>query len=300
MKSSIKIFAGLIIAVCIFAACEKKIDPIDESFTVQVSFKNSGTNFLTADTEVNPKDSIFFDFTLTAEEDMVVVEIQRNNAKIDTFKVPAANARSFSAIKKYAADSIPGDYTYRVLARNNKGVFIGDGKKTIKVTVKSDFNFWSYRFTYVPDSVSKTNKTYFASTTGQTFSYTDGAASSALIDFGYYYDTATANKHTIYALNTAQTQLNFYDITSWTKNATIFKRATTPTFANLTSGGALKTAGLTNLASGTTPKITVLASGNLLFFKTAAGKFGCVQINYIEGASAAQSTYINIDVKVQK
>lgn len=300
MKQAIKYFSILAAVVVVYSSCEKKIDPIEDSYTVSVQYKNSGPNFLTADKEINPKDSVFFDFTVTAKEDMALLEIQKNGAKIDTFKISDSDKRSFSGVKKYMSDSIPGDYTYRVLARNAAGAFIGDGGKAIKVTVKSDFNFWSYRFLYVPDTVAKTNKTYYATATGETFSYSTGSANSAAIDFGFYYDTTTANKHTIYALNANQSQLSYYDISSWTKNATIFKRASSPTFANLTSGAALKAGGITNLASGTASKITALASGNLIFFKTVAGKYGCVQVSFIEGASPQKSTYINIDVKVQK
>ena len=53
-------------------------------------------------------------------------------------------------------------------------------------------------------------------------------------DFGYFYDTTTVGvtvinqpKHTIYALS-ASTPVQ-YDLTGWTKNATIFKKITTPT-----------------------------------------------------------------------
>jgi hypothetical protein len=290
----------LLIAMVALISCEKKVDPIDDTFTVQVNFKNSGPGFLTSNVEVNPKDSIFFDFNLTSEKDVSWIEIKKNDTRIDTFKMTPATSRNFSKTVRYRADSSAGSYSYRILAYNSMGVYLGDGGKLIVVTVKPDFDFYSYRFLYVPDSTAKTNKCYFATKTGQTFSYTEGAANSALIDFGYYYDTAVANKHTIYALSSPQPQLSFYDISTWTKNATIFKRATTPTFANLTAGAGLRAAGLTNLASGTASKITAIASGNLIFFKTAAGKYGAIDIRFIEGASANKTTYINVDVKIEK
>lgn len=300
MKRYIIIPVLVIFAAGLYASCEKKIDPIEETYSVEVTFNNGGEKYVTSDIEINPKDSIFFDFTVTAAEDMDVIEIQKNGAKIDTFKVTASTKNVFSGMKKYMADSIPGDYSYRILARNKAGVFMGDGNKLIKVTVKPDFYFWTYRFVYVPDTLAKTNKTYFATAKGQIYSYTEGAANSAAIDFGYYYDTTTANRHTIYALSAAQPQLGFYDISSWTKNATVFRKASSPSFNNLTSGAALAAAGKTNLSSGTSSKATALAAGNLVYFRTAAGKVGCIQINYLEGVSPAKSTFINIDVKVQR
>jgi hypothetical protein len=300
MKRYIKIPVIAIIVAGLYTSCEKKIDPIDESFTVEVAFNNSGAKYVTSDIEVNPKDSLFFDFTVTSKDDLDVVEIQKNGTRVDTFKVPASGKNAFSAVKKYMADSIPGDYSYRILAKNKKGIFIGDGGKLIKVTVKPDFYFWTYRFVYVPDTVAKTNKTYFATATGQVYSYSEGAGNSASIDFGYYFDTTSANKHTIYALTAPQPQLDFYDISSWTKRATIFKKATSPAFNNLTSGGALQAAGKTNLSSGTSLKVTALAAGNLVYFKTVEGKIGCIQISFINGISPSKTTCINIDVKVQR
>jgi hypothetical protein len=308
MKHSIKLLKGLIVATVVFTSCEKKIEPIENTFSVNVEFRNSGFNYLTSNIEINPKDSIFFDFSVTAGEEMKVIEIQKNGVKIDTFNVSGAAKTSFSGVKKYQADSIPGDYTYRVIARNVQNVFIGDGNKAIKVSVKSDFNFWSYRFLQVPDSSAKTNTCYMATTTGNVYSYTTGAVNSSAIDFGFYFDTTgtltpvTTDdlKFSIYSLSSPQTQLNFYDISSWTKNVTIMKKATTPSFANLTSGGALRSAGIANLSSGTTNKVTALAVGNLVFFKTTTGKVGCLEVRFGNGNGPEKDSYINVDVKIEK
>jgi hypothetical protein len=199
------------------------------------------------------------------------------------------------------SDSIAGDYTYRVFARNKRGIFIGDGNKSIKVTINPDFHFWSFKTMAVPDSVAKTNKSFFVSTTGDVLSFVQGATNSALIDFGYFFDTTTvgAPRHTIYALGA--NKFAPHVLTTWTRNATVFKKSTSPAFSALTSGGSLRTAGLSNLATGATTTATALAPGNLVYFRTAAGKFGCIQINFINDFGAIQSqSNISIDVKVQK
>lgn len=143
-----------------------------------------------------------------------------------------------------------------------------------------------------------------AATTGNLYSYTNGAANSAAIDIGFYYDTATANKFSVYALSAAQPQLSYYDITTWTKNATIMKKAAAPTFASLLSAGGLRAAAVTNLTTGATNKVvglsTTTAGNNLIFFKTAAGKAGCMQINYINGTDGSKATFMNVDVKIEK
>ena len=301
MTSFKHILSTLAAAAVIVIGCEKTVAPID-SYGVTVDYKGGNAKNLTGNVSLNPKDSIILDFTISSStEEMAVIEIQKNGARIDTFKVSGANKMTFSGVKRYLSDSIAGDYTYRVFARNSKGVFIGDGNKSIKVTINPDFLFWSFKTLAVPDSVVKSNKSFFASSTGEELSFLQGAAKSAQIDFGYFFDTTTvgAPKHTIYALGA--NKFAPHNLTTWTRNATVFKKVSSPAFSTLTSGGSLRSAGILNLTSGTTTSATALAPGNLVYFRTAAGKFGCIQINFINDFGAIQSqSYISIDVKVQK
>ncbi len=297
-----------------FAACEKKVDPVD-TFDVTVEYRNSGASFVTADKTVNPYDSISFDFTIASpNQDMSFIEIQKNGTRLDTFRLTtAANKRSFSFVKGYRADSIPGNYTYRVLARNDKATFMGDGGKEFTVTVAPNFDFWSYRILQVPDTISKTNKSYYSTSDGKLYSYTDGAANSAKIDFGFYWDTtgrATPGttddlKHTIYSLNAPQPQISFYDISSWTKNNTLLKKmpASVNFVTGLTSSGSIQTLIGGNMTSGTASKVTTVSTtggNNVIGFKTAAGKFGAILIRYLNGDSPNATTQVEVDVKVQK
>jgi hypothetical protein len=308
------ILGSLLSGFILFSACEKKVEPID-SFDVTVEYRNSGPKTVTDEITVNPKDSIYFDFTITSGSDMSYVEIQKNGVtRVDTFRLSGfADKKTFSLKKGYRADSIPGSYTYRVLARDAMGVFMGDGGRLLKVTVTPDFNFWSYRILQVPDSVAKTNKSYYSTTEGKVYSYTEGGANSAKIDFGFYWDTTGRGttvttddlKHTIYSLSAAQPQLGFYDISSWTKNVTLLKKM--PTSVNfvtgLVSGGAIQTLIGGNMTSGTSSKVTTVsttAGSNVIGFKTAAGKFGAILIRYVAGDSPSPTTQIEVDVKVQK
>ena len=294
------------------SACEKKVEPVD-SFDVTVEFRNSGGKFVTGDVTLNPKDSIYFDFTISSPKDMSYIEIQKNGVRIDTFRLNSTNNRSFSLVKGYRVDSAAGDYSYRVLARDARAIFMGDGGKMFTVTVTPDFKFWSYRILQVPDTVNKTNKTYYSSSDGKTYSYSEGAANSGSIDFGYYWDTtgrgtaATGDdlKHTIYSLSAAQPQLAFYDLSSWTKNVTLLKKMPSSVnfVSNLTSGGAIQTLIGGNMNSGTSSKVTTVSTSsgnNVIGFKTAAGKFGAILIRYVNGDSPNKETQIEVDVKVQK
>jgi hypothetical protein len=308
-------FSKYIIAVGALVAfgygCEKKVDAID-AYGVTVEYNSSNPKCITENTEVNPKDSIYLDFTLTSEKEMAFVEIQKNGVRIDTFNV-AGGKKVFSAIKGYKADSAAGDYSYRVLARTIQAEFLGDGDKLLTVTVKPDFIFYSYRIMAVPDTTDKVNKCYFSINTGESFNYNEAATRSAAIDFGYYYDTTTiplSNPptkfgHTFYALNAPQTQINFYDISSWTKNATVLKMM--PSNVNfvsgLTSAGAINTLIKGNMTSGTGSKVNKIeakSGSNVIGFKTVTGKYGAILFRYANQNSDAKGTTIQIDVKVQK
>lgn len=304
-----KLIIGSILAAFFFSACQKKTDPVDGS-NATIVLANDGAKYVTGNITVNPKDSIFFSFTITSPKDMKYVSIQKNPVNQTAFLVrdtlSAANKNSYTVVKKFAADSANGDWVYRIVAHDQVGNYIGH--KDIIVTVNPDFNFFTYRFLKVPDTTDKINTCYMSATTGNVYSYSTGAANSAAIDFGIYYDTtgkasASATDDStfvIYALNSVQPQLSYYDISTWTKNATIMKKATSPTFASITSGGALRTAAITNLTTGARNKAVALTTGTLVFFKTVTGKAGCMNVNFISGSSPAKETYINVDVKIEK
>ena len=82
------------------------------------------------------------------------------------------------------------------------------------------------------------------------------------------------------------------------------KKATAPTFASLLSAAGLRSAAVTNLTSGATNKVTTLsttvAGNNLVFFKTVGGKAGVLQVNYINGTDASKTSFMNVDVKIEK
>lgn len=316
---NIKLFLIVLSVTALLSACRKGTDPVDGSFASVVLKDNGSKLYVTGDVTVNPKDSIFFAFTITSPRDMGFVSIQKNPVNQTAFVVrdtlTAAQKNSYSAVKGLRADSINGPTVYRIVAHTATGTYIGH--KDVVVTVNPDFSFWSYRIVQVPDSVSKINKCYYSSKDGKVYSYTDGAANSASIDFGYFWDTtgrgtAATNddlKHSIYSLSAAPVQLGFYDISSWTKNATLFKKM--PTSVNfvtgLTSSGAIQTLIGGNMASGTSTKVTGLSltatgstSNSLIGFRTATGKYGAILIRYINGDSPNKETSIEVDVKVQK
>jgi hypothetical protein len=161
--------------------------------------------------------------------------------------------------------------------------------------------------------VNKTNKCYYALNSGSVYSFTEGAAVSNTIDFGYFFDTTFMSTpsttddlgHTIYALTVNQPQLGFYDISSWTKRATVFKKLPSSVNFNtgLTSGGAINTLVAKNMASGTSAsinKITTAGGNNTIGFRTVEGKYGAILFRFFSANSPSKETFIDIDVKIQK
>ncbi|MBV7530197.1 hypothetical protein [Chitinophaga sp. sic0106] len=300
----------LIGAACILgilSACEKEVDPVDGNYAT-VTLKG-GEKAVTGDISVNPGDSITFDFSIQTQRVMKYVGIQKNPVNQTAFVVRdtlKTQENRYSAIIKIKADTTNGTFLYRIVAHDSVGTYIGS--RDITITVNPDFYYYTVRMLRVPDTTAKTNTCYMAATTGEVFSYTTGAANSAKIDFGIMYDTTASStpsttddlRFCLYSLNAPQGQIPFYDLTSWTKNNTIMKKATSPAFNRLLSAGDLKAAGKTNLASGTSTRITQLASGNLVFFRTASGKNGCLLINYANGTSPAMTSYVNVDVKIER
>lgn len=293
----------------LITSCQKKTSPVDGS-NATIELANLGAKYVTGDITLNPKDSIYLSFSVTSPRDMRYVSVQKNPVNQTAFLVrdtlTAANKNSYSTVKKFMADSANGSSIYRIVAHDAIGNYIGN--KDIKVTITPDFMYYTYRFLYVPDTTAKTNTSFMSATTGEMFSYTTGAANSAKIDFGIMFDTTGAKtpsttddlKFSLYSLSAAQGQIPFYDLGTWTKNATIMKKGTAPTFASILSAGSLRSAAVTNLASGTTNKVTQLVANNLVFFKTSTGKTGCLQVNFVNDAGTFKESYINVDVKIEK
>jgi hypothetical protein len=299
----------LIIYICslvlIMASCKKKVEPVDGS-NATINLINAGANYITDNVTVNPGDSIFFRYNVSSPTPMKYVSIQKNPVNHNAFlkRDTLGLVTSHSGEMRFKSDTTNGSYIYRVVAHDVNGRYIGH--KDVTITTKVDYKYYTFRVLRVPDTTAKVNNCYMDALGGNLYNYTNGAAASANIDFGFMYDTTgTASTSTtddlrfsLYALSAAQPQLGFYDISSWTKNATIFKKITSPSFTTLTSGGAIRTACAT-LSSGTSSKVTQLVAGNMVAFKTASGKQGILLVNFVNGNSPAMDSYINVDVKIE-
>jgi len=140
----------------------------------------------------------------------------------------------------------------------------------------------------------------FASADGIVYSLADAKTNSAKVDWMYYY--GNSNDATLAAPSDASVATVFTDATNgpakWgVRNSTKLGKVTLPsgvTFDNIANDTEI-----IPLATGITDtKVTKLTVGQIVAFKTAAGKMGIIKVEAITGTTGAGS--ITYSVKVQQ
>lgn len=139
----------------------------------------------------------------------------------------------------------------------------------------------------------------FASADGTVFSLADAKTNAAKVDWMYYYGSSS-NLATLVAPIDATASSVFSGTNgpaNWTvRNDTKLGKVTLPT--GVTWDNITTDAEIIPLASGLTDtKVNLLAVGQIVSFKTAAGKMGLIKVEAISGTTAGSITYA---VKVQK
>ncbi|MCH5720278.1 hypothetical protein [Niabella hibiscisoli] len=238
------------------------------------------------------------DYTIESPDaDMYQIALYKTGATSPALKIPitdAAQRRTFSGkFKLYAKDLGAGTTSYRIWAYDKDGVYLGDGGKLISITVTPDLLFFTNRRIYVADSMDKTDECYLSISDGKLYSYTTAASHSATIDLGSFtrkdtvrnasgaVTSVTVNNY-FYSLSSDPLPFGHYDISSWTKRATLFSAPATGSIAdfnnNLNTGAKILAAAKTktiNLKNIT----TALAANQLIYFKTPEEKYGVIFVH---------------------
>lgn len=309
----------LLATVLLFAACKEEAENIFTMFKdVTVTYNNSDPRCVTDFKVVNDKDEVWIDFTInSASEDMYsyVVETSAGTQQPSRITYPITDAskrRSLSDIIKMTMNR-DGKSSYRIYALNQKGIYIGDGYKKVTIEVNPSYMVYANRDIYLPDSLTKVLPSFLSFNDASTYSYTNGAANAAKIDFGIYrtmYKDAQGN--TLYAVNLYNTSaptttFPIYDVSAWQKKLTKFSAPVTsqgtPFLTNAISGSTLETlakARTINLNATTATTATAgLAPGNAVFFLTPDNKYGMMLINFVT-SDLQKRPYINVSIKMQK
>ncbi|WP_343557277.1 hypothetical protein [Sphingobacterium sp.] len=254
-------------------------------------------------------DSIYVDFTISsASKDMHQVWIFYNGAGAAALKFPLAEGekRSFRYVYKIKADKV-GLSTFRIMAVDSEGVFMGDGYTSITYNVVSDYVHLNNRVLYMPDSVAQSSACFIDLMEGKTYTYAEAKAHPEKIDLGMYRtykveaNGAITYSYNIYSLQANPMPFNAFDFTDLAGKgrATYFSSIQTnqaTTFLNtLTSGAVIQS----NAISRKTTNLTLndLKVGSMFYFKTAEEKYGVVIVNALSGFD--NNRYLNISIKHQ-
>ncbi len=305
--------------ILLFASCKEESENIFTMFKdVNITFNSSDPRCVTDYKVVNDKEEVWIDFTLTSDkEDMFsyAVETSAGTAQPSRIVYPISDAtqrRKFSTILKMTMNR-DGKSTYRIYALNEKGIYIGDGYKKVTVDVNPSYMIYANREIFLPDSATKATPSFISLSDGSTYSYLNGAANSAKIDFGIYrtlYKDAQGN--TLYAINLYNTSapstvFPIFDVSSWQKRLTKFSAPITSQ-STVFITGAISGSTIETLAKARTITLnnTVattaaagLAAGSAVFFLTPEGKYGMLQVTRVT-SDLNGKPYINVSIKMQK
>jgi hypothetical protein len=309
------------LSVMLFTGCKKDSENIFTMFTdLTVTYNNSDPRCVTDYKLVNDKEEVWIDFTInSASEDMYSYTVEKSASNqipdrtVYTINDPAQR-RSFSSIIKLVMDR-DGKTSYRIYALNQKGTFIGDGKKSVTIEVNPSYMIYANRNIYLPDTAAKSLPSFFSLSDASGYSYNQGAANAAKIDFGIYRrlasnSTPAAVSYAInlYSPSVAANPLTVYDISAWTPKRTTRFSAPVTGQSNAFLTGAISGSTIETLArartinlSATTATLAAngLATGSAVFFLTPEGKYGMLFINSATSDYEGRP-YINVSVKVQR
>lgn len=298
----------------LLSSCKKDSENIFNMFSdVSVTFHGDHPLSVTDYKMVNDGDSVYIDYTITSsKEDMYSVVVEKVDNRVSrpvTNITDDSKRRSFSDVVKLKVNR-DGKTSYRVYALNEKGYFIGDGGKTIVIDAAPSYNQTANRKLYLPDTATKVNPCYYSISQGKTYSYNEGATNSSNIDFGVYRNMITSTSggvttitydYYLYTLIANPNPLTVYDISSWNKKAVYFGSTSTNQTNNfktlLVSSQIIETEAKKKTFN-LTKSSAKLATGNLIYFLTTEGKYGCVHINAIT-KDINGKPYVDISVKVQ-
>ncbi|MET1057914.1 MAG: hypothetical protein ABWY16_21550 [Pedobacter sp.] len=311
----------IVFTVLCFTGCKKDSENIFTMFTeVTVTYNNSDPRCVTDYKSVNEKEEVWIDFTInSASEDMYSYTVEKSASNqtpertVFTITNPAQR-RSFSNIIKLVMDR-DGKTSYRIYALNQKGIFIGDGKKSVTIDVNPSYMIYANRNIYLPDTVAKSLPSFFSLSDASGFNYTEAGSNSAKIDFGIYRrlasnSTPAAVSYVInlYSPGVPVNPLAVYDISAWTPKRTTRFSAPVTGQATAFLTGAISGSTIETLARARTINLSAtvatvaasgLAAGSAVFFLTPEGKYGMMYINAATSDYQGRP-YINVSVKVQR
>lgn len=263
-----------------------------------ISFQNGVAEVTVAETTTS------YDITATigAESEISTLTVMKKDASGTEVSVPIATG--YAGKTSYAlnvsvtgleAAKFPYTITIKVVDKEGETASkIFTIKKQAGTTGTPFGEFNSYTTVLLGGSTHATLESFYATSTGTKYLLAAAKTNAALVDFCYFY--GATNKATLAAPADADAATMFTGtngVASWSvKNATKFI-ASTIDFAAIATTTDIAAVSFTSA----TTKSNNLAVGNVIAFKTAAGKIGFIKVTACTNANDGS---ITLDVKVQK
>ncbi|MGJ1205147.1 hypothetical protein [Sphingobacterium lactis] len=319
MKYALK-FLIFTLAGLTIASCKKTSENVFTMYDdVQVQFHNNSPLSAIDYKLVNDGDSVYIDYTITSsEEEMYSVVVERlgvaSTTGFERISTPVDNVderHSFSRTVKLKMQR-DGKNTFRVYAVNAKGIYMGDGNKKVTIEVAPSHTVLSNRRIFAPDTVRKDVPSFFSLMEGETFTYDQGKANAAKIDFGIRRRpdprTGQANQwiYDYYSISANPNPYEPYDISTWEKRQTKFSKPVINQTNNFlyswVSGSVIeeqaKSKNLDVVSTSFNTWQEGLAPGNVVFFQTPEGKYGVFLVTAVT-ADLQGNPFVNVSVKYQ-
>jgi hypothetical protein len=314
---NITITAVVTACLAIMPGCKKEFPNIFNMFKVKLTLHQSKPFAVGEDGKmvINDTDSVLIDYTIESpDKDMYQVVLYKTGGTVPIQKVAISDLskrRVYSGqFKVYAKDIGAGETSYRVWPLDKDGVYLGDGGKLINIRVNSPMLYYTNRRIYTPDSLGKVMPCYISLDSGQTYSYTTGAARSASIDLGLYRkmnlmaDGKTINDSMyLYSLSANPLPFQYFDISSWTKRETLFSAQVAGTLDNFNTLNTSTKIATAAKAQSIVYKVFPRGFGSastqasqFVYFRTPEGKYGVIML-VIAGTSSNGDKYLSVNIK---
>jgi hypothetical protein len=316
MKSKKILISCLFMVAIGLSSCKKDSENIFNMFTdVTVTYNAASELSLTDYKLVKDGDIINIDYTITsAKEDMYSITFERaigstNTQTRTTTAITDPNQRRQISGQMSLKMQRDGKTSFRIYPLNQAGFFMGDGGKTLTVEVSPSYIHTVNRRVYFPDTLTRVAPSFFSIKRGEAFSYTNGQANAADIDFGLY-RRLTINPTTgqitypanIYALDANPNPLTVYDVSTWTKRLTKFSAPVTGgtnVYRNTIGSSSVIEEEAKKRTINLTQTTSNFVAGSIVYFLTPEGKYGVIHINSIT-KDLDGKPYADISIKTQK
>ncbi|MCK4661657.1 MAG: hypothetical protein KAT68_02225 [Bacteroidales bacterium] len=268
-----------------FTSCDdEEVDAIAPSITL-----TQETGYINADAIVTPNAELKFKVDIRkGDANMEKLTLTEGGQHVADSPYEDVDGSADVVEITFDAKANEGNYVYKFEVTDKDGE---TASVSVTITVEVSGGAITTYSSKILGAHQSTSGSSFASTNGTVYSLADAATNSTLIDFMYFY--GATNEATIAAPDDTDAATVF-DLSGFaTKNATRFATANSVDFANVTDDVEIISAA----TSASSTKINHLAIGNVIAFKTAAGKMGLLSITAMTTGATGD---ITIDVKVQE